>query len=291
MEEHDHPTGHACELEKGERFAFGSNWAKFLAVVDEERIALAARSLAGMLEVEDLSGKTFLDVGCGSGLFSLAARRLCAAVRSFDFDGESVTCALELKRRFAPEDPDWIIEEGSILDDEYVSRLGSWDVVYSWGVLHHTGRLWDSLDAACKLVVPGGRLFVAIYNDQGRRSRRWLTVKKTYNALPRPLRWVLLVGTLLRLWGPTILRDALSGRPLSTWSRYGANGRGMSPWRDVVDWAGGLPFEVAKPEEVFDFCRERGFRLARLKTAGGGHGCNEYVFVKCRHAAADAETP
>jgi 2-polyprenyl-6-hydroxyphenyl methylase/3-demethylubiquinone-9 3-methyltransferase len=54
----------------------------------------------------------------------------------------------------------------------------------------------------------------------------------------------------------------------------------MSVWYDLVDWVGGYPFEVAKPEEVFDFYRKRGFELSRLKTSGGGLGCNEFVFIR-----------
>ncbi len=52
----------------------------------------------------------------------------------------------------------------------------------------------------------------------------------------------------------------------------------MSPWRDVVDWVVGYPFEVAKPDDLFDFFSVRGFQLERLKTCAGGHGCNELIF-------------
>jgi len=286
MEGHLTSKDHGREVESAGRFDFGLNWTRFLELVNAERIERAERSLADALEVEDLKGKRFLDVGCGSGLFSLAAHRLGAAVRSFDYDPRSAACTRELKRRFAPEASDWVVEEGSVLDSDYLGSLGKWDVVYSWGVLHHTGAMWEALENVCGLVAPGGKLFIALYNDQGRASRRWLMVKKAYNALPSPLRWIILLPAFLRLWGPTFVRDALSGRPFSTWSGYAASGRGMSPWRDVVDWVGGLPFEVSRPEEVFDFCRRRGFTLLRLATAGGGHGCNEFVFE--RNAAGSA---
>lgn len=127
----------------------------------------------------------------------------------------------------------------------------------------------------------GGRLFIAIYNDQGRASKRWLAVKKTYNRTPASLRWSVVYPTLVRLWGPTYFRDLLHGRPCKTWRDYGKkNARGMNAWRDVIDWIGGYPFEVAKPEEIFDFYKQRGFVLEKLKTCAGGHGCNEFVFKK-----------
>ena len=260
-------------------FRFGENWAKFLAVLDEERIELAGRSLLQMLEVPDLTGRTFLDIGSGSGLFSLAARRLGAVVHSFDSDPQSVACTRELKNRYLPGDEHWQIESGSVLDRGYLQRLGRWDVVYAWGVLHHTGAMWQALENVAGLVQPAGKLYLAIYNDQGRGSRWWLRVKQAYNALPRGLRWLVLGPAVVRLWGPTMLRDACQGRPFHTWRNYAANSRrGMSAWRDVVDWVGGLPFEVAKPEEILSFYRDRGLVLRNLTTCGGGHGCNEFVF-------------
>ncbi len=232
-----------------------------------------------MLECDSLAGKTFLDIGSGSGLFSLAARRLGAAVLSFDVDPQSVVCTMELKRRYCPDDPCWVVEQGSVLDRSYLKGLGMFDVVYAWGVLHHTGAMWKSFDHVANLVASGGALLLAIYNDQGRASRYWLLVKRVYNALPRLLRFLVLWPAFVRLWGPTTLRDFVLGRPFRTWRIY-HNERGMSPWRDVVDWVGGYPFEVAKPEEVFDFLRAKGFVLTKLKTCAGGHGCNEFVFVK-----------
>lgn len=275
---------HEEEIREGERFAFGANWAKFLEVLTEERIRLAEESLCCMLEMSDLSGRRFLDVGSGSGLFSLAARRLGAVVHSFDYDAQSVACTQELKRRYFPDDMQWTVEQGSVLDREYLQSLRQWDMVYSWGVLHHTGAMWQALENVAPLVADKGRLFVAIYNDQGRASQVWHWVKRTYCAAPVPVRGILLGLSLVRLWGPTTLRDLLGGRPLHTWRNYarGASGaaRGMSPWRDVVDWVGGYPFEVAKPEQVLRFYRDRGFTLTHLVTCAGGHGCNEYVFEK-----------
>lgn len=264
------------------RFAFGKNWARFLAMVDEQRIAVAERSLCEMLETADLAGRSFLDVGCGSGLFSLAARRLGAHVHAFDDDPEAVACAQELRRRYRGDDGGWTIERGSILDRRYIAALGQFDVVYAWGVLHHTGAMWQALDNAAALVAPGGRLFIAIYNDQGALSVAWRAIKRTYNLLPERLRLPFALLVALPLEAKALAAALLTLRPwryVQSWLRYGAN-RGMSRWHDLVDWVGGYPFEVATPEAVFDFCRARGFTLAKLKTCGGRLGCNEFVFAK-----------
>src|SRR5919198_593261 len=170
------------------RFAFGKNWRRYLRVINEQRIAEAERDLQRMLGQDRLDGLRFLDIGCGSGLSSLAARRLGASVHSFDYDLDSVACATELRRRYCPGDSLWAIERGSVLDESYMRGLGCADIVYAWGVLHHTGDLWRAMEHALIPVGPDGVFFVTIYNDQGRRSRRWRELKRRYNELPPAFR-------------------------------------------------------------------------------------------------------
>jgi 2-polyprenyl-6-hydroxyphenyl methylase/3-demethylubiquinone-9 3-methyltransferase len=268
------------EITEGKRFAFGKNWSRFISCLDDERVAASETSLKQMLEVGSLAGKRFLDIGCGSGLFSLAARRLGALVHSFDYDPQSVACTAELKRRYFTGDALWTIEEGSVLDESYLSGLGQFDVVYAWGVLHHTGQMWKALDHVAPLVAEEGKLFLAIYNDRGGTSRRWAAVKRFYNHSSRPMRGLLIlaIGTYMETRA-ALSRSARLQNPLRFTRRAEPQIRGMSTWHDLVDWVGGYPFEVARPEQIFDFYRERGFVLQRLKTDGGS-GCNEYVFQK-----------
>ena len=275
-------SGHNSEIPKGKRFEFGKNWSRFLSCLNEERIVHAENSLKTMLEVEDLKGRSFLDIGCGSGLFSLAARRLGANVRSFDYDPQSAACTRELKRRYFPDDAAWVIEEGSILDNKYVQSLGKFDIVYSWGVLHHTGNMQQALTNVSGLITENGNLFISIYNDQGGASRRWRMIKKLYNELPSFMRWLLVLSVGVFIEGKSALRRLYQLKnplPFKEWSER-KHTRGMSVWYDLVDWVGGYPFEVAKPEQIFDFFAGRGFVLRKLKTCGGGLGCNEYVFMK-----------
>ncbi len=257
------------------RFAFGDNWQRFLANVTTAQIDSATNQLREKLG--RLDGLTFLDIGCGSGLHSLAALKLGAArVHSFDFDSQSVGCTQEVLCRFAPHGS-WTVEQGSALDAEYLASLGHFDVVYSWGVLHHTGNMWKALELAVKPLAPGGRLLIAIYNDQRIIPRIWWRIKRLYNLLPSFLRTPYVVAVML----PVEFKDLLASGPsayISNWHNYYKQ-RGMSRWHDMVDWVGGFPFEVAGTAVVFEFYHQRGFSLEHLSTSVSG--CNEFVFSGC----------
>jgi len=276
------------EIAAGDRFEFGKNWTNFLRTIDDGHIQQAMRSIQHLLNStgQELAGKTFLDVGSGSGLMSLAARKLGMRVVSFDFDPASVACTNQLREEYFAADPAWIVCHGSILDKAFLSGLGTFDFVYSWGVLHHTGSMWSALGNLPALVADKGSVVVALYNDQGVWSRVWKTIKATYNKLPRFLRPLFVVLIIVPRELINIAVPVLKGRFRFVWERWtsymsrNAIGRGMNRWHDTVDWIGGYPFEVSKPEDVFRFFRERGFMLVELKTCAGGWGCNEYVFIR-----------
>ncbi|HNP83605.1 MAG TPA: methyltransferase domain-containing protein [Nitrospira sp.] len=271
------------EVSSGERFKFGENWTHFLLLLNEERIQQAISSLTNMLEVESLEGKSFLDIGSGSGLFSLAAKRLGARVFSFDYDPQSVACTKELKSRYYENDSSWQVDTRSVMDKEYLNKLGKFDIVYSWGVLHHTGDMWTALDNVANNVAPHGKLFIALYNDQGGASKRWLKIKQIYNKLPIQLRPIFAAFVYFPREFRFFLIHLVRREPLEYFSsiiNYSKTGRGMSWWHDLIDWIGGYPFEVSKPDQIFDFYKSRDFKLITLKTCAGGLGCNEFVFQR-----------
>lgn len=264
-------------MNEKDRFNFGDNWADFLSNIDEKTISLATESLVQNLQVSSLAGKSVLDIGSGSGLFSLAAHKLGAKVVSIDYDEASVACTRKIKEEFADNNANWEIMQGSVLDDAFMESLGEFDGVYSWGVLHHTGDMDNAIRLTSERVKPNGWMFIAIYNDQGTSSRIWLKIKQLYNRLPKVLRppFVFLIAayneTRFALKRMLTLQSPLP-------PAYDEQHRGMSVWYDWVDWVGGLPFQVATPEQIIQPLRAKGFILDKLITIGHGWGCNEFVF-------------
>ena len=258
------------EISGGNRFEFGKNWQRFLASLNEDKIKAAELSLKTMLGMESLAGKTFLDIGSGSGLHSLVARKLGAEVYSFDYDPYSVECTKHLKNQYFPKDSQWIVQEGSVLDVEYLESLGRFDIVYAWGVLHHTGDMWKAISYAISLVSEKGQLFIAIYNRHW-TSFIWKAIKVIYNKSPYFIKSVL-------IWFFTGI--IFIGAFLTTGKNPLKGERGMEFKYDIVDWLGGYPYEYATIKEIVNFVESKGFQIVKIIPTAGWTGCNQLVFKK-----------
>ena len=257
-------------VDREERFDFGKNWTKYSTLIDSTKITDAEQSLVTMFQVPDLIDKSFLDVGCGSGIFSLAAKNLGSEVYSFDIDSHSVSCTRELKRTYHKNDDNWKIKSGSVLDPEFIREVGQHDFVYCWGVAHHTGAMMKAFENLSELVNEGGQLFLAVYNDQGLLSKYWTFVKRCYvnYRISRP--FIILTHILILLFPSWVIRK-IRGKNVP---------RGMSAWYDLIDWLGGFPYETSTVKNVFQFFNNRGFELTNINTVAGKMGCNEFVFRK-----------
>lgn len=260
------------------RFAFGKNWRSFLSLLDEHRVDQSRRAICDLLDREDLHGWRALDIGSGSGLSSLAMEQLGAEVVSFDYDPDSVACTEELRRLYGDRNKRWTVSQGSVLDAAYMQSLGKFNLVYSWGVLHHTGAMSQALDLAQQCVAPGGTLLIALYNDQGVRSRIWYGIKRCYcsGALGR---WLVSAAFFPLFWLYSLALDFQRREMPGSHIRNYARKRGMSITHDWRDWLGGYPFEVAKSEDVVSRLSAKGFELRR-QVLTRGLGCNEFVFER-----------
>lgn len=267
---------------KSERshFRFGHNWQRFLATVTAESLAEAERAMARLFPGGELTGSRVLDVGSGSGLSILAALRLGASwVDGIDIDKQSAEASCALLDQHAVGGP-WSVQTKSVFDLD-PKRDGPYDVVHSWGALHHTGDMWQAIARAAAVVVPGGIFAVALY----RRTpfcRAWTAEKRFYSSAPESFQRA--IAALFKAAFVTGL--FITGRSPARYIAEYKSRRGMSWEHDVHDWLGGYPYESAEPAAVIAFLDGLGFEMWRMfehpATAGGlfGSHCDEFVARK-----------
>ena len=263
-------------------FDFGSNWQAFSQRrLDTHRLSLAVRSLQSLLQRQTLRGSSFLDVGCGSGLFSIAAHQLGAApVVGIDINPKCITICEQNRDRFAAKAPIRFLKASALIPESFQS-LGQFDTVYAWGSLHHTGAMWDAIRYVTQQVSPGGTFALAIYNKHV-TSPAWKGIKWLYNHLPNPGQQALAYPSAAIIYVAKFL--VTRRNPLD-------NERGMDFWYDVIDWIGGYPYEYSSPQRVQEFVTAQGFALRRYVPARVPTGCNEFIFDKLLPESTFSQEP
>ncbi|MDP2645941.1 MAG: class I SAM-dependent methyltransferase, partial [Desulfobacterales bacterium] len=153
-------------MEEKITFSFGENWRAYLETISEESIRSVREDIENWLGAEAGRGKKILDIGCGSGIHSLIFHQLGAKeLVSFDADPISVESTTILREK-AGSPSSWKVMKGSVLDKSFIANnIGGaiFDIVYSWGVLHHTGSMWRAIENSSSLVKKGGLYWIALY--------------------------------------------------------------------------------------------------------------------------------
>ncbi len=261
-------------------FSFGKNWSEFLKKLDKEKIEDAKNSLKNFSGLETFKGKVFVDIGCGSGLFSLCALLLGAKkVVSVDIDDSSINCAKFLRNKYSYSQEKWEIIKGSALDKEFINSLPKADILYSWGVLHHTGNMYEAFENVEKLSKKKTLFYLAIYNEFNGvpTSKTWRKIKKFYSSsgkISRKLMEIIYISYY-------VLGLLVYGRnPIKYIKKYNKNSvRGMDFFTDAKDWLGGYPYEYATTGKIKDYFEQKGFKLLKIRKSRR-EGCNEFLFRK-----------
>jgi 2-polyprenyl-3-methyl-5-hydroxy-6-metoxy-1,4-benzoquinol methylase len=262
------------------QFDFGANWADFSAnAASRERAEQARAQFMRLMQGVELQGRTFLDIGFGQGFSLLSAQSMGARVVGCDINPKCHE-VIERNRALFPglEAAAIPLQVGSILDANVVSALrrmpesgeAGFDIVHSWGVLHHTGDMRLALANAVSLVRPGGIFVAAIYNRHW-SSLPWLAIKAAYVHSPRLLQKMMVGGLYPVIWLAKLAVTRKNPKAMD---------RGMDFYYDVVDWVGGYPYEYASVHEMEAICRPLGLSLVRAIDAKVPTGCNELVFRK-----------
>ena len=287
-----------------DKFSFGKNWISYSKNITKKNISNSEKDLKFFLK-NNIKNKDFLDIGCGSGLSSFAARNLRANVTSYDKDFFSTKCTKELKKKYCKNDKKWkILNYGDVLNSNFCKRLGKFDIIYSWGVLHHTGNQKKALENIFFNSKKGSIFFIALYNDQGTKSKNWKIIKYTYNFLRFwPIQVIfaslIMLINILRVHVFTFNNVSINFkkyknnpkliiknqfRAFKTFLSYIKNYkryRGMSYWHDQIDWIGGYPYEVSKPNDIINFFKQKNCKLMKIKI-NKGYGNNIYLFKKIK---------
>jgi predicted RNA methylase len=266
-------------------FSFGENWEQYAQKIDEKRIQEAEESLIRLIGRNAIQGHTFLDLGCGSGLFSLAALRLgCKRLVAVDLDPTCVRTTRALLQAYS-ERSEWECHQQSVFELS-PTTIGTFDVVYSWGVLHHTGAMREAIATASTLVSPGGLLVIALYGKTV-FCRFWRIEKRIYSrasqSVQRSIRAAYMSAFRLRL--------AIRGENIHAHRENYHQQRGMDMDHDAHDWLGGYPYESIAPREVISYLNNLGFASVRsfVYPCIGlmGNGCDEYCFAKSIRQSSD----
>lgn len=271
-----HKKGIIEKMRTGKSFSFGANWERFIkSNFSPERVKITLEYLLTFLGLDNLEGKYFLDIGCGSGLHSLAAYEAKAKrLVSIDVDPLSIKTTM-LLRDFKGNPGNWQILEASILDEQMITKIDAADIVYSWGVLHHTGNLWKAIQNASRLIKKGGLFYIAVY-EKNQYSQYWIDQKKKYNRSSNFKKRIMEIKYVWESYFKTFNPRRFFGSFLVI-LRY-KKSRGMEFWTDVRDWLGGWPYEPATLEEVCRFCEETlGLRKIKVKP---GKANIEYLFER-----------
>ena len=204
---------------------------------------------------EGVKGKKVLDAGSGSGMVSIAFAVMGASVTGVDITSKCIENGRKRAKAFGVECR-FVQSDLTMLD-----LHEDFDIIYSWGVLHHTADAKASFFRLVEHLRPGGEIIIAVYLRTA-FSSFWNFSRVFYQSSPGFAKTAFRRSASVLLNGYDAVRKALMKK-----ERYML--RGTSNEELVNDWFGVPHRTFHTYTEVYEWFREKGLDYRLVNPATG----------------------
>ncbi|MFQ6107920.1 MAG: class I SAM-dependent methyltransferase [Candidatus Aminicenantales bacterium] len=226
--------------------------------------AASKKHWALFFDPEEVLNKSVLDAGCGTGVFSIIFARMGAlSVVGIDISKRS----LERAQRQA----DQLGLQNATFQKVNMLRLpftdACFDIVWSWGSVHHTADPFGCLAELIRVLKPGGSLLVAVYRRTGLTFLHE-TLRKGLIRLPS------------KYWIPFSRFLSLVAAPgISLFKKRDKSRKGEKLEQLLFDWFFVPIRHSYLPEEIKSFLVKRGLVIKKyLPFSGRFNSTSNFIF-------------
>jgi ubiquinone/menaquinone biosynthesis C-methylase UbiE len=203
---------------------------------------------------DEVKGKSVLDAGCGTGIFSIIfANNGAARVKGIDISEGSLETGRSLKEKFGLENIEFVKEDMLRLpfkDEEF-------DIVWAWGTVHHTTDPLAAITELMRVLKRGGSLFLAVY----KRTRLTFIheiIRRTLVRTPRRM-WTFLSKVMAFFLAPVVF----------FFKKREKSRKGEKLEELILDWYFVPIRHYYRPKEIQTFLEDRGFVIEKHLAASG----------------------
>ena len=216
---------------------------------------------------QDIEGKSVLDAGCGTGIFSIIfARNGAASVLGIDISEGSLETAKALKTKFDLENASF--QKQDMLDLPFADE--SFDIVWAWGTVHHTTDPFKAMSELIRVLRAEGSILLAVYT-RTRVTFLHEIIRKALVRTPRKT-WKALSKILALVLSPVVY----------FFKKREKSRKGEKLEELIMDWYFVPIRHYYYPEEIKVFLEEQGFTIEKYLPASGRFNSTSNFIYKAR---------